>query len=178
MSHRPRIEPLPELEWDDTLRGVLSAAPGGEERPVNVFTTLARHPELFRDWIRLGARLLAGSSFTPRERELAILRTAHNCSSEYEWAQHVKIGREAGLSDQEIEAVRLVPDGHGWEEGERLVLVAADELHAENRISDPTWNKLAGRFDERQLIELPMLVGHYTMLAFALNSLGVQVEEP
>ena len=105
MSDQPRMGPLPESDWDDLLRGVLSAAPGGQERPVNVFTTLARHPKLFRDWIRLGGRLLGGSSFSARERELAILRTAHNCGSEYEWAQHVKIGLEAGLDRDEIEAV-------------------------------------------------------------------------
>jgi alkylhydroperoxidase family enzyme len=177
MSDRPRIDPLPESEWDDLLRGVLSAAPGGQERPVNVFTTLARHPKLFRDWIRLGGRLLGGSSFTPRERELAILRTAHNCGSEYEWAQHVKIGLEAGLDRDEIEAVRRALDEHPWPEGERLVLETADELHARNTLSDSTWSRLAERYDERQLIELPMLVGHYTMLAYALNSLRVQVEE-
>ena len=41
-----------------------------------------------------------------------------------------------------------------------------------------TWAALAGRYDDRQLIEVPMLVGHYHMLAFTLNSLGIQVEEP
>jgi alkylhydroperoxidase family enzyme len=177
MSERPRIEPLPEADWDDLLRGVLSAAPGGKGgRPVNVFTTLARHPKLFGDWIRLGARLLAGSSFSPRERELAILRTAHNCRSEYEWAQHVEIGRAAGLSDHEIAAVRLPPREHPWDEAELLVLEAVDELHGEATLGDATWARLAERYDEQQLIELPMLVGHYTMLAYALNALGVQVE--
>ena len=62
MSERQRIDPLPEAEWDDLLRRVLSGAPGGTERPVNVFTTLARHPGLFKDWIRLGGRLLAGGT--------------------------------------------------------------------------------------------------------------------
>jgi alkylhydroperoxidase family enzyme len=177
VSERQRIEPLPEPEWDDVLRGVLSAAPGGTERPVNVFTTLARHPELFKDWLRLGARLLAGGTLDPRERELAILRTAHNCGSDYEWAQHVIIGREAGLEPEEVEAAGRPLDDHPWRDGERLVLEAADELHATHTLGDSTWRRLAERYDERQLIELPMLVGHYTMLAYALNALRVQVEE-
>jgi alkylhydroperoxidase family enzyme len=177
VSEGQRIDPLPEADWDDVLRGVLSAAPGGTERPVNVFTTLARHPALFKDWLRFGGRLLAGSSFEPRERELAILRTAHNCGSGYEWAQHANIGREAGLSEEEVEAARQPLDSHDWPDAERLVLEAADELHSTNSLGDATWKRLAERYDERQLIELPLLVGHYTMLAYALNSLRVQVEE-
>jgi alkylhydroperoxidase family enzyme len=177
VSERQRIDPLPEPEWDDVLRGVLSAAPGGTERPVNVFTTLAHHPELFRDWLRFGARLLTGGTLDPRERELAILRTAHNCGSDYEWAQHVNIGAAVGLSAEEIEAARRPLDAHEWTDAERLVLEAADELHATNSLGDATWGRLAERYDERQLIELPMLVGHYTMLAYSLNALRVQVEE-
>jgi alkylhydroperoxidase family enzyme len=176
MSERPRIDPLPEGEWDEVLRGVVEAGPGGGERPMNVFTTLARHPKLFRDWLRLGGRLLFGSTFPPRERELAILRTAHNCGSDYEWAQHERIGLASGLSEDEIEAARRPLDDHAWAEDERLVLEAADELHSTNTLGDGTWARLEARFDERQLIELPMLVGHYTMLAYALNSLRVQVE--
>ena len=74
-------------------------------------------------------------------------------------------------------AAYFVSPGGPWPEGERLVLEAADELHTSNTLGDSTWARLAERYDERQLIELPMLVGHYTMLAYALNSLGVQVEE-
>jgi 4-carboxymuconolactone decarboxylase len=57
------------------------------------------------------------------------------------------------------------------------LLRAADELHTDARISDPTWKELAGRYDEAQLVELCMLVGQYHTVAFALNSLGVQLEE-
>ena len=54
---------------------------------------------------------------------------------------------------------------------------AADELHSDARISDGTWSKLAERYDEKQLIEVPMLVGHYHMVAFTLNTLGVPLED-
>jgi 4-carboxymuconolactone decarboxylase len=50
-------------------------------------------------------------------------------------------------------------------------------LHEKACISDATWTALSERYDERQLIELPMLVGHYHMVAFTLNSLGVQRED-
>ena len=44
------------------------------------------------------------------------------------------------------------------------------------RPSDATWSVLASRYDEPQLIEVPMLVGHYHLVAFSLNTLGVQRE--
>lgn len=57
------------------------------------------------------------------------------------------------------------------------LLRAADELHRDACIGDPTWAALARRYDTEQLIEVPMLVGHYHLVAMTLNSLGVQLDE-
>ena len=54
---------------------------------------------------------------------------------------------------------------------------AADELHADSRIGDATWAALAERYTTEQLIEVPMVVGQYHLVAFTLNSLGVPLEE-
>jgi alkylhydroperoxidase family enzyme len=172
----PRIDPLPPEEWSDLLRRVLEGMPGGLERPRNVFTTMARHPQLFEPWVRFGGQLLTRGTIPARERELVILRTAINSNSEYEWAQHAPLGRQAGLSDEEIEAARLPIADHDWSEADALILRAVDELDASCTLGDDTWNALSARFDQKQMIEFPMLVGHYRMLAGALNSLRVQVE--
>ncbi len=87
------------------------------------------------------------------------------------------IGAEAGLSQEEIERIRQGPDDEGWSELDATLMRAADELHDDARISDPTWAALAARYNDKQLIELPMLVGQYHLVAFTLNSLGVQIEE-
>ena len=68
------------------------------------------------------------------------------------------------------------PDAPGWAPFDRTLLTAADELADDACITDETWAALAERYDERQLIEVPMLVGQYHMVAFTLNSLGVQRE--
>jgi alkylhydroperoxidase family enzyme len=81
------------------------------------------------------------------------------------------------VTDEEIARVAQGPEAVGWDPFERVLLTAADELHDEGCISDATWAALAERYDDRQLIELPMLVGHYHMVAFTLNSLGVQRED-
>ncbi len=105
-----------------------------------------------------------------------ILRSAWQCRSDYEWGQHEPIARAAGLENSEIERVPAGPGADGWREFDRVLLSAVDELHADARIADRTWTRLAQRYDERQLIELVMLIGHYHLVAFALNSFGVQRE--
>lgn len=168
---QPRIAPLPQSEWDEDVRSLLDG------RAINIFTTLVRHPGLYRRWLPFAGKLLMGGRLEARDRELLILRTAQNCRAEYEWGQHVLIGRQVGLSDDEIRRVREGPSAAGWNEDDVALLRAADELHAENVISDATWAALADRFGERELIEVCMLIGHYHMVAFALNSLAVQRED-
>ena len=172
----PRIPPLPQEEWSDLLRAVLEGTPGGLERPMNIFTTMARHPELFETWVRFGGQLLFQGTLPARDRELAILRTAANSHCEYEWAQHVGLGRASGLTDEEIESARLPLADHEWSDEDALLLGAVDELDASANLGDATWHALSQRYDERQMIEFPMLVGHYKMVAGALNSMRVQVE--
>ncbi|MEU5881726.1 carboxymuconolactone decarboxylase family protein [Spirillospora sp. NPDC047279] len=168
----PRIAPLPRDEWGDLLKVVADTT-----GPLNIFTTLGRHPALFESWIGFGSMLLMKGTLGARDRELAILRTAHHRSCAYEWHHHHRIGLEAGLTEAEIAALRLDLDGHGWSPEDRMVLAAADELHAEGTVTGATWAELAGRYDERELIELVILIGHYHMVAFALNALNVQPEE-
>jgi len=178
MSDRPaapRIAPLAPEDEDDQARELLAGAGAPGAPASNIFTTLVRHPGLFRKWLPFGGKLLAGK-LAARERELLILRTGWRCRSEYEWGQHVLIGRRAGLSDEEIGRVQDGPDAPGWDPFDATLLRAADELHDDGCIADATWAVLAGRYDQRQLIELPMLVGHYHLVAFTLNSLGVQRE--
>lgn len=169
----PRLHPLPEDAWDDVLKAV--AATTG---PLNIFTTLARHPDLFHSWIGFGSMLLMKGTLGDRDRELAIMRTAHHRSCGYEWDHHRGLALGAGLAEDEIAALALDIDAHDWSDDDRMVLTAADELHASGTLSDATWTELATRFGERELIELVVLIGHYHMVAFALNALRVQNEEP
>jgi alkylhydroperoxidase family enzyme len=175
MPTTPRIPPLAPDEMDDQARELVGEVGGDTRGAVNTFTTLVRHPGLFRRWLPFGGKLLVGK-LPARDRELMILRTGWNCRAEYEWAQHVVIARRTGLGDDVIARVKEGPDAAGWDPFDATLLRAADELHRDSVLSDATWAALAERYDERQLIEVPMLVGHYHMVAYALNSLGVQVE--
>jgi alkylhydroperoxidase family enzyme len=171
----PRIPPLAQGERDPQVEELLAGVGAG--RASNIFTTLVRHPGLFRRWSPFGGKLLRGGKLPARHRELAILRAAWWCRAAYEWAHHVDIGQEAGLSMEEILRVAAGPGADGWDPFEATVLRAVDELHEDACITAATWALLATEYSTEQLIELPMVVGHYTLLAYTLNSLGVQPEE-
>jgi alkylhydroperoxidase family enzyme len=176
----PRIAPLAESDWPEELRPTLEARPpavGARLGDNNIFATFARHQELFRAWLPFGGYLLRGGVLAPRERELLILRTGYNCGSEYEWGQHVRIAEAIGLERAEIMRVADGPDAEGWSAIDACLLRAADELHEQAKISEATWRELADGYDERGLLEIAMLVGHYHLVAFALNSLEVELDD-
>jgi alkylhydroperoxidase family enzyme len=175
VSAGPRIAPGTRAEVGAVnlaIARLIGAAAGGG--PPNVFTTLARHRRLFRPWLRFAGALMPRGVLPRAETELVILRVAHNCASDYEWGQHARLARTAGLTAAEVERVREGGEVAGWSPRQSLVLRAADELHASRSIDDALWGSLSAELSEAELIELCMLVGHYEMLAMTLNALRVQ----
>ena len=172
----PRISPLPADGRDPRTEALLAPLRRPDGSELHIFATLARHPRLFKRWSAFGGTLLYSGTLPARERELLILRTGYLCRAHYEWGQHVEIARVAGLSDEEIARVAEGPSATAWSAADVELLRAADQLHTESRIDDATWAALAERWDEQQLIELCMVVGQYHLVAFTLNSLGVEPE--
>jgi len=171
MTTNPRIEPTTEEDWDDETRALLDSV-----GRLNIFTTLAHHPKLLKRWLVFGAHVLAKSTLPARERELLILRVGWRCGSEYEFGQHTLIGLREGLTIDEIR--RITVDGpDGWSEDDSVLLVAADELVAQQRLSDTTWAALQRRLDTEQIMDLVFAVGQYVLTCMALNSFEVQRDE-
>lgn len=175
MTASPRIPPLEPAELDPKTAELLHSCVQDESANNNIYRTIVRHPRVFKRWTGFGAVLLYGW-IPERDRELVVLRTAHNCGCEYEWEHHKQLAQQRGVSAEEVEAVPEGPDWPGWSEWDATLLRAADELHFDSGISDPTFTALAERYDERLLIELPFLVGNYHAVAFAVKSLGIQYE--
>ena len=172
----PRLKPIPQADWSDEVQKILQ--PNVAQGSVfNIFKTLAHHPDLLRRWLVFGNHVLFKSTLPPRERELVILRIGWLCEAEYEWAQHVKIGKDAGLTDVEIERIKAGPNARGWNEPDTLLLRATDELRRDAFISDTTWKGLIAHFDTKQLMDVVFAVGQYNLVSMALNTLGVQLDD-
>jgi alkylhydroperoxidase family enzyme len=170
----PRLAPLRQDQWDEFLARLVDAS-GGPDHALNIFTTLGRHPELFRRWVSFGGTLLAGT-LPGRDRELAILRTAVRCRAEYEWSHHAGTARRLGVTDEELAALRGPRDGHRWSADDLALLRAVDEMHDTWALSDATWAPVHERFGDAGAIELVMLVGQYHLVALALRVLRVEDE--
>jgi len=175
MSPDPNERVAPVAPADRTDEQVELLAPLGGDDALAIFATLAHHPGLLRRWLPFGGKLLGGGKLPARDRELVILRAAHRCGADYEWGQHVGLAVDAGVSRDEVRRV-ADPGVVGWSEREAALLVAVDDVVAEHRMTDETWASLARHYDTPQLIEIPMLAGHYAMLAGVLGSLGVRPE--
>lgn len=163
-----RIHPVPEDDWDDDTAALLGAV-----GPLNLFTTMANHPKLMKRWLVFGGHVLSKSTLPERERELAILRVGWRCGSDYEFGQHTLIGRAVGLSDDEIRRTTL-DDLEEWSPDDAALLTAADELVADQLISDDTWARLQQRWSTEQLMDIVFTVGQYVMVSMALRTFGVQ----
>jgi 4-carboxymuconolactone decarboxylase len=176
LGQPPRIAPMAEGEIGPRARALverLRQANGvGERGEVHeTFRTLFKHHDVTQAYLELGVLLTFEPALSPRDRELAILRTAWLCGSPIAWGEHVAAAKRAGIEAEAIERLTLGSAAPGWNDADRAVVRAAEELHDNAMISDGTWATLAARLDERQLIELPVLVGHYHMTAFLQNSL-------
>src|SRR5438270_10549666 len=132
----PRIAPLPPDQWPKEMREALAALrppaprhplpPRSEDRPkgLNVLGTLAHHPALTRAFNTFNGHVQFATTLSPRQRELLVLRVAERRHCAYEWAQHVVLAGDAGLSGEEIARTADGPDAPEWSALERAMLAA------------------------------------------------------
>ena len=171
-----RLKPVEQVDWDPEQTELLAPL---VRRGValNIFKTMAGYPASFRAFMVWARYILGGSSLPTREREIAILRTGYRCRSGYEWAQHVPIGKRAGLTDDEIEAIKRETTARAWSPADQAILKTADELHREQFVSAATWAALGEHFSENQRTDLVYTIAQYTQVSMILNTFGVQLDE-
>jgi len=182
---RPRIEPAPTEQVQPLITSLLgeqstmtgSTAAHLAAKPIpNVLATIGNHPDLLTSLTPLLAAISTGL-LPARDRALVILRVSWQQRARYEWAHHVAIGTSAGLTEQDLTQIATGPDAAGWSAFDAALVRAVDELHGQAAVSDQTWQQLATRYDQRQLLELLALIGTYTMIAHILNSCGVRIDD-
>jgi 4-carboxymuconolactone decarboxylase len=143
--------------------------------PPNLYRCLANHPRLVAAWSDF-SRALRHDTRTPRAlRELVILRGAQLMRSEYEWAQHLKMARGAGVSEDKIRELSLWKDSDLFDAREKAALLLAEAV-TNGRVSDEVYQEVTRHFDQHDYVELSITAAFYAMVGRMLDAMGVQLE--
>jgi alkylhydroperoxidase family enzyme len=151
------------------------AAAGGRGAGGNVFRTFNRNPPADRVRGTMNTHVNNQNALAPRQRELLLIRIGVLCRSEYEYAAHQRVGRQAGLNDADIARILAGPSSPG-DPLDTALLRAADELFENDLVSADTWTTLAKTFDTKQLFDVLITVGGYRSNSMLINSAGVQLD--
>jgi AhpD family alkylhydroperoxidase len=159
----------------EALLGVVQR--GGEVS--NLYRCLANQPMLLEAWTDFAWRLRAECA-TPRAlRELLILRAAQLTGAQYVLDDHVRFGRDAGLSDARIQALSSWrSSGAGmFDARERAALELAEQLVVSGQVADEGLEMLERHFSASEIVELALTVGFYAMVPRVINALRVPLTE-
>ena len=133
------------------------------------FSMLLHSPGLAQKVMEAGAHVRLKSTLSPVERELAIIAVAREKDAGYEWAAHVRTGRQQGMREEAIEAVRHRQDVSGLEPDERDIITFVRQLLQTNRVEQDLFEALRDRKGERWLVELTGTIGQYQYIS-AINN--------
>jgi 4-carboxymuconolactone decarboxylase len=143
--------------------------------PPNLYRCLANHPRLVAAWSDF-SKALRHDTRTPRAlRELVILRGAQLMRSEYEWAQHLKMARKAGISDAQIQALSSWKSSNLFDGREKAALGLAEAV-TQGKVSDEVYAEAMRHFDHHDYVELSITAAFYAMVGRMLDAMGVQLE--
>jgi alkylhydroperoxidase family enzyme len=148
-------------------------------RNINLFRALVHSPNGARAFSTLGGFIRNKSKLDPRLRELAILQVGYSARSPYEYSHHIKIGRDFGVSDDDLRA--LIDDTAGrpakLDAPAKAVLKAAREMTHHMAVSDATFAELRKTLNEECLTDLVITIAFYNGVVRLLASLQIDVED-
>ena len=145
---------------------LLASGAGGLAGP---FNAMLYAPPVGHALQELGASIRFRTELAPRVREMAILVVAQAWDSAYERESHELLGRDAGLTDAEIEALRAGTDPGFADEPERVAYSVVRSLVGPADLDDQEYEPAVRTLGEQALVELSTLVGYYATLALQLR---------
>jgi alkylhydroperoxidase family enzyme len=148
-------------------------------RNLNLYRVLAHSPRAARSLNTLARFIRDGSRLDPRLRELAILQVGYLTRSAWGFSHHVRIGREVGVSADEIRAVADETNGRptALDPLAKAVLRAAREMTLDIAVSNETFAALRQGLDNERLTDLVVTIAFYNCLVRLLETMKVDVEE-
>lgn len=148
------------------VKNSAAANPGPLGGPFNVWL---RSPDIGNIIQSLGAAIRFRSSLPPKLNELAIIVTARQWTSQYEWSAHHRLALEAGLDPAIAEEIAQGRRPAKMSEDEAIVHDFSRELHETQGVSDAIYKRALDRFGERGVMDLIAVNGYYVLVSMTLN---------
>jgi AhpD family alkylhydroperoxidase len=172
-----RIPLIDEKQLPEFAELVEKFRAGRRGRLINIYRMLLNSPALAESWFNHSNAVRWKTALEGRLREIIIIRLAHLTGCEYVLRQHVPaLALADGLTLAECNALA------GWESapffsaGERAALAYADVMTRDIEVPDEVFAEVARHFDNRQIVELTVLIGTYNMNARVLQALRLDLE--
>ncbi len=160
--------PLADDQWPESIADLKDGFAGA----LNVYRTMAHHPDLVRAWAPLRQHIVKDTALGLERSELVILRAAHRMGSAYEWAHHVSRARKLGMSDDRIAAMRAMPAGV-----DGLIARAVDHLFDDKRLPAALEHELAAAIGRAAVFDLIATVGFYSVLGYILMTYDTPIDD-
>jgi 4-carboxymuconolactone decarboxylase len=166
----PRYEQLDESQLDYAQRRIFNECKAGPRGsvppPVHVWL---KSPGLADHAHQLGAHVRFGTPFTPKQTEIAILMTARYWTAQFEWAAHVRLGLQAGLSQQQIDAIASRRAPSFDDPDDQLIYDFCRDYYDDHRVDDATYERVVARWGDKGIVDLAGLIGYYSFVSVTLN---------
>jgi 4-carboxymuconolactone decarboxylase len=133
-------------------------------------------PELSRRARPLNRYLRHEAGLGGRVRELAILTTARELDSQFEWAAHEPQAIAEGISREIIEIIKHRKDTNGLDAADAIVIELGREIFGARRVSPATFARCLEQFGRRALVDLVALMGNYAGTAALLTAFDMQLD--
>jgi 4-carboxymuconolactone decarboxylase len=145
---------------------------------LNLHRALANSPNTLRNFMRLGNSLLFHGVLPPALRELAVLRVAQMTGASYEWAHHVPIARQVGVSEEQVAGLMAWHESPHFDQRERAILYYAEHVTSAVAVPDEVFREARRHLSEAEVVELTLVAGYWSMVARLLVALQIDLEPP
>lgn len=148
------------------------------DRPINLNRVLVHSPNCRRAGLQMAMFIRFKSKLNPRLKELAIMAVGYITRAPYEWSHHVILGKDFGVSDEDMRQLVNLLEGRPHKLDEQVVLAVrgAREMTENIAMSEETFNALHKFLDNEEMVDLIVTIGHYNSMVRVLATLQVDIE--
>jgi alkylhydroperoxidase family enzyme len=172
-----RVSLIQEQDHPEFAELVEKFRAGRRGRMINIYRMLLNSPPLAESWFNHSNAVRWRTTLTGRLREMVIIRMGHLTRCDYILRQHVpSLALADGLNMQECDALADWQSTKFFDPGERAALAYADAMTRDIAVPDAVFAPLKRHFNDRQIVELTVLVGSYNMNARVLRALELDLE--